>query len=38
MMTVAAIERLVHHALMIEIKAESYQKQAAAKRVKTQGS
>lgn len=29
MMTVAAVDRLVHHALIIEIQAESYRKQAA---------
>ncbi len=29
MMTVAAIDRLVHHALIIEIQADSYRKQAA---------
>ena len=32
MMTVAAVDRLVHHALIIEIKAESFRKQAAANR------
>ena len=30
MMTVAAVDRLVHHALIVEIKADSYRKQAAA--------
>lgn len=34
MMTVAAVDRLVHHALIIEIKAESFRKQAAANRAK----
>lgn len=34
MMTVAAVDRLVHHALIIEIKAESFRKQAADKRAK----
>lgn len=29
MMTVAAVDRLVHHALIVEIQAESYRKQAA---------
>lgn len=32
MMTVAAIDRLVHHALIVEIQSESYRKQAAAAR------
>ena len=32
MMTVAAIDRLVHHATIIEIQAPSYRKQEAAKR------
>jgi DNA replication protein DnaC len=36
MMTVAAVDRLVHHALIVEIKADSYRKQAAAKRADTQ--
>lgn len=36
MMTVDAVDRLVHHALIIEITAESYRKQAAAKRTKSQ--
>ena len=35
MMTVAAVDRLVHHALIIEIKAESFRKQAAANRAQT---
>lgn len=29
MMTVAAVDRLVHHALIVEIQADSYRKQAA---------
>jgi len=32
MMTVAAIDRLVHHATIFEMNAESFRKQAAAKR------
>lgn len=32
MMTVAAVDRLVHHALIIEIQAESFRKQAALER------
>lgn len=32
MMTVAAIDRLIHHATIIEMRAESFRKQAAAKR------
>ena len=32
MMTVAAIDRLIHHATIIEMNAESFRKQAAAKR------
>jgi DNA replication protein DnaC len=32
MMTVAAVDRLVHHALIIEIQAESFRKQAAVER------
>lgn len=32
MMTVAAVDRLVHHALIVEIKTESYRKQAATTR------
>ena len=38
MMTVAAVDRLVHHALIIEIKAESFRKQAAANRARTKTS
>ncbi len=38
MMTVAAVDRLVHHALIIEIKAESFRKQAAANRVTSKSS
>ena len=34
MMTVAAVDRLVHHALIIEINAESFRKQAAQNRAK----
>ncbi len=34
MMTVAAVDRLIHHALIIEIKAESFRKQAAQNRAK----
>lgn len=34
MMTVAAVDRLVHHALIIEIQAESFRKQSAVKRSK----
>jgi len=30
-MTVAAIDRLVHHAVILEIQAESYRQQAALK-------
>ncbi len=33
MMTVAAIDRLIHHATIIEMKAESFRKQAATQRV-----
>jgi len=29
MMTVAAVDRLVHHALIVEIQTESYRKQSA---------
>ncbi len=29
MMTVAAVDRLVHHALIVDIQAESYRKQSA---------
>ena len=32
MMTVAAIDRLVHHATILEFQAQSFRKQAAAKR------
>lgn len=32
MMTVAAVDRLVHHALIVEIQSQSYRKQAAAAR------
>lgn len=32
MMTVAAIDRLIHHATIIEMQAQSFRKQAAAKR------
>ena len=32
MMTVAAVDRLVHHALILEINADSYRRQAAAQR------
>lgn len=34
MMTVAAVDRLVHHALIIEINAESFRKQTAENRTK----
>lgn len=34
MMTVAAIDRLVHHAVILEIQAESYRQQAALKQAK----
>jgi DNA replication protein DnaC len=34
MMTVAAVDRLVHHALIIDIQAESFRKQAAVRRSK----
>ena len=34
MMTVAAVDRLVHHALIIEIQAESFRKQSALERSK----
>ena len=36
MMTVAAIDRLIHHATIIEMNAESFRKQAAAKRAANQ--
>jgi hypothetical protein len=29
MMTVAAVDRLVHHALIVDIQADSYRKQSA---------
>jgi DNA replication protein DnaC len=32
MMTVAVIDRLVHHAVILEIQAESYRQQAALKK------
>lgn len=32
MMTVAAVDRLIHHAVIVEIEAESFRKQAAARR------
>ncbi|MEM9450069.1 MAG: ATP-binding protein [Cyanobacteria bacterium P01_E01_bin.6] len=32
MMTVAAVDRLVHHAVLLEIKAKSYRQKAAAQR------
>ena len=32
MMTVAAVDRLVHHALIVDIHSESYRKRSAAKR------
>ncbi|WP_371934121.1 IS21-like element helper ATPase IstB [Chroococcidiopsis sp. CCNUC1] len=35
MMTVAAVDRLVHHALILEIQAESFRKQSAVVRAKT---
>jgi DNA replication protein DnaC len=35
MMTVAAIDRLIHHAAIIEIQAESFRKQAAFSRIQT---
>lgn len=34
MMTVAAVDRLVHHALIIDIQAQSFRKQAAVERSK----
>jgi DNA replication protein DnaC len=34
MMTVAAIDRLIHHATIFEMQAESFRKQSAAKRSK----
>lgn len=38
MMTVAAVDRLVHHAVIIEIHSQSYRKQAAAARSASNGS
>jgi len=35
MMTVAAVDRLVHHALIVDIKADSFRQQAALKRTQT---
>lgn len=35
MMTVAAVDRLVHHSVILEIKAQSYRQQQAAKRTAT---
>lgn len=35
MMTVAAVDRLIHHAIIVEIDAESFRKQAAARRSST---
>ncbi|NEO34594.1 MAG: ATP-binding protein [Symploca sp. SIO3C6] len=35
MMTVAAVDRLVHHAVIIELKADSYRKRSAANRLPT---
>ena len=32
-MTVAAVDRLVHHALIVELKADSYRKRSAANRL-----
>jgi hypothetical protein len=32
MMTVAAVDRLVHHALIVEIQTESYRKQSTVSR------
>ncbi|ERN40581.1 DNA replication protein, partial [Rubidibacter lacunae KORDI 51-2] len=32
MMTVAAVDRSIHHAIIVEINAESFRKQAAARR------
>lgn len=34
MMTVAAVDRLIHHALIIELQAKSYRQQAAQNRQK----
>lgn len=38
MMTVAAVDRLVHHALIVEIQADSYRKHSAAKRTEMSNS
>jgi hypothetical protein len=35
-MTVAAVDRLVHHALIVEIQAESFRKQAALQRAQAE--
>ena len=35
MMTVAAVDRLVHHALIVELQADSYRKRSAHKRSQT---
>ena len=35
MMTVAAVDRLVHHALIVELQADSYRKRSADKRSHT---
>ncbi|WP_170253028.1 ATP-binding protein, partial [Vogesella mureinivorans] len=37
MMTVAAVDRLVHHALIVEIKTDSYRKRAATNRSSKSG-
>jgi DNA replication protein DnaC len=34
MMTVAAVDRLAHHAVIFEIKAKSYRRQASTARIK----
>jgi DNA replication protein DnaC len=36
MMTVAAVDRLVHHALIVELQAESYRKRSADQRAQAQ--
>jgi hypothetical protein len=36
-MTVAAVDRLVHHALIVQLQAESYRKRSADQRAQTQG-
>jgi len=36
MMTVAAVDRLVHHALIVQLQAESYRKRSADQRSQTQ--